>query len=552
MKKIVAVLLSMSFVLGLVACTKETEETKKKKKKKKSTTTETVESTEEPSDTSETGETDTTTTTDPSVTDPENEFEDVLVYDDSLWKIYYEMNHIDRAYGVTDPNSEENYGIPMNVGVYEYVDYIDFDTNLMMEFFDSVNGVFDDAKDIYDRAYAENLSKFLDDIDEGNELSGAHLSFRTMVTRADSGFFSMVTTEYDPQDYKVYRTSYNYCAACGREIAFDDVVEDREGLRSLVYDQLANAVNNYYKPTTLLDQISDGTAQFTLSYDGIYLYEENTYAVVKVSAIGNPDLFNMGYFGRTPQSYVLQFGVDNKLFWDLDGDGSTDVLELDLDSYDDYEFSPITFVLNGTPVYTASTDIDDELYGSFETAYFFETGNEKFVFITTLIEDDYEYQFIFRMNDDGSFKYVGPCYLEFADIPYDPINVNMLIHTDIVGTYFDTASFSFVDTDGEAVCWNSMIPRSGRVLVMNQGIIGTLLDDDLRPQGDKEVPIGSSVRVVGYEKLGEDDAHVFLEVLFPNSRENYTVVVDFSCESWPGKIDGIDVTDLFTGIQYAG
>lgn len=170
--------------------------------------------------------------------------------------------------------------------------------------------------------------------------------------RADSQILSFrVNTESAmPSEYSSEYAFglYSFNAKTAEPILLDDVVKDKEALMKLVDEGMDNNLRSvFFSADDPLKEIKDGSIRFALTYDGICLFpsvENRGSIVVKVSAFAHPDLFDLNYFGHTPENYSLftfalqtdpeekaaipdmDWELDRGLYWDFNEDGKLDVL----------------------------------------------------------------------------------------------------------------------------------------------------------------------------------------------------------------------------------
>ena len=550
MKKLVAALLCASFVLAC-ACTDKEETTKKKKKKKTSTTEETEDTTEpgesssdeptEPTDSSSETE-DTSESSDTSSQPVAPVFTDTLVYDQSLDFLDFENDPYDLIYGVENPNSSSDYNSIVSVHV-NYDEYWLWDApNDDLE--DIIDDLYWDIEDKYDTLYAERLQELLDGIANNQYPEyGTNIFCSTDVTRADSLFLSFYIMEPGDDD-KAIVTSYNYITPTAETIRFEDVVIDKEALCDYV------SANSLFNNTDeILAKIRDGSVPFCLTYDGIVLISpiSSNYAQsAKISAISNSNqgIFNMGYFGATPSSYMLEAGPDDKIYWDVTGDGITDEITITYPSDTFYRFEELTFDISGVSTTIKEADSDD-LDGEYYNAYLICSDGNFFICVETTIEDDYSIQLIFRINSDLSVSFQGRTDGYFDTEPYNPNYIEISDISQFIGTGVQTNQYYFDLATGNFERFSSMSYRNYKVLVTKTDIAAKNYLDD----SDMTIPAGTSVTLVSFDKEAQI---AYFSTLYEDDFDNKIFYLTFTIEDYAFRLDAGNEQDLFTGLFYAG
>ena len=550
MKKIVATLLCFSLILSCAACT-DKEETTKKKKKKTSKTEDTEDTSDEPGESSTEAPTDTTPASDSSETEDTGVssdtsakpsapvFTDTLVYDHSLEFLDFENDPYWLMYGVENTNDTNNY-YNSTIGIHvEYDDYWLWNPdNSDLE--GVIDDIYYDIEDKYDELYEERLEEFLNSI-ANNQIpdTTTNIFCTTNVTRADSLFLSFYITEPEDENYTV--TAYNYVSPTAETITFEDVVTDKEALCDYV------SSNNLFSNTDkILAQIRDGSVPFCLTYDGIVLIDTNIYYPhkAKISAIANEGMFNMGYFGATPDSYMFEAGADDKIYWDLTGDGITDEITITYPSDTFYVFEEMTFDISGVTT-TISGDVSDELDGEYEDAYLVCSNGEFFICVETTIEDDYCIQLLFRINSDLSVSYQGRFDGYYDTEPYNPNYIVVADISQFIGTGVKTNEYYFESTTDMFELYSNMTLREAHLLVTKVDIAAK----DVYDGSDVEIPAGTSVTLLGYDK---DAQLAYFSTLCEDDFDNEYFCLSFTIEDYHMALDAGDERDLVIGLFYAG
>ncbi|MBR5347792.1 MAG: hypothetical protein IK125_00975 [Lachnospiraceae bacterium] len=152
------------------------------------------------------------------------------------------------------------------------------------------------------------------------------------VYRADSKVFCL---SFD------YGTAINIDSQTGKIITLSDVVKDKAAFEELLTRYAFELRYTGMDDNTVYDkdladirheQIEKETLEFILDYDGMTIFMDDngmmlyTEGEIKISAMTNPEIFNMEYFGHAPQYYTLRPNQNGMFYWDFDEDGKLDYL----------------------------------------------------------------------------------------------------------------------------------------------------------------------------------------------------------------------------------
>lgn len=544
MKKVVAVLLSASFILAGTACTKKDDGDGKGMLSKKTDDSSVTETTDAP-DVS-TSESSSEETTEETTTAP-NGLQDVLVYDDSIGAIDMHVENHWMAYGLANPNKQDDpYGYGAVASVRASFDWL------------YTNGYgHDDLNQYLYSMFQENLKRYEDEYTVAKEklitdaAAGVYpeyneiFFFASEPTRCDDLYCSFFIADDKSDEYiKCYNLKTSTC----EEIKFDDVVTDKNAFNGLLKAYLANkgfdapAIEKYGA------QVESGTIPFVLTYDGIFVFlAEGTHAHrVKISAIAHDDMFNLGYFGTTPKNYVLTADHESKIYWDVNGDGKTDEITLSAPEGNYYEYDEMTIMVNDVGT-TITHDVSPDLEGSYDhEMYLAHTGNTNYIIATTYIEDDYSIQLIFRLKDDLTAEFVSQHFGYFKYKPYNPDNMQLACVSQFIGTSYRQATYALDEASGTFVAESTCFERFGPVLVTKQEISG------VNAYSGSKVVLGkgTSVQVVGFDFEAKE---VYLKSLYEDENLDEKIVVSITQKGeYSYLIDGKDEQDLFIGLMYAG
>lgn len=549
MKRIVSWILSVGIFLMCVSCASETEETTKKKKKKAKKTeasiSEVIEdstTTEEETTTSEetTAETtpiettvETTVETEPPETTlafkeiPEYVVPSEFQYDDSLEYLNVEYDEVFQQYGVFTDSSD--YSAEM---VREYLHLFNLDKNAGIDsLIMTVNSTMESAKAACDAEYDNALSDFLYKQSANLTPDSKYITGDYSITRADNAFlsfsFGSSCSESD---------CYNFVVATGEQVTINEIVKDIDSFCTL----LENAFNRKSDDAgSLISKAKSGDLDFLLSYDGIYV------GGIKISAIANPDVFNLEYFGATPKCYILQKDVNDQIVWDINGDGQNDTISFE-QTYDEEEeeFETFTFDVCGVQSQITPADIDEGGWHAYiEDAYLMHSDSGFYLLIIGSVEDGYSFGDVFKINDDYSVSYSCPCGGDFQYVPYNPEYVVYWDYTTIGGASIEYYADSLIGY-GDVGTYHTSSWRN--LMQTKKEITGTLCDGS---ETTVSIPYGTYITCMGYDL---EQKLIYFLTLNENAENNILVKLSLEGSTYPYTFGGENPQDMFRGYKLGG
>ena len=235
MKKIIAVLLSLSMISALAGCKKKSEETTKKTKKTKETEVTEIETEESETETEATSE-DTEPSESESSSEPETkpgtglkDFKlstDFMIRNDQK-NLDYEIVSTDRAFAA--PTSDGRYGmIRKDAGK---VQFSPAEIDAHNQLWNTLESQSAELNYVLDEQYDTLRPQLVSSVKDGSYSTDTYLYGDIWVYRADTDIFSYAICQdiSSPSLTNTSLISHTYRASDGMEYFFEDVVTDRAG-----------------------------------------------------------------------------------------------------------------------------------------------------------------------------------------------------------------------------------------------------------------------------------------------------------------------------------
>lgn len=391
-------------------------------------------------------------------------------------------------------------------------------------------------------------------------MSEYEVSETVTVRRADTRVLSLMLDGY----YYVggvhgtpYTMGFTYDTVTGERLMLTDVVTDVEQLPDLVDEQLDIFWNRDYLYEDLdlrsfFDENLD-SIQWVLDYNGITIYF-NPYEIapfasgilnVTISFAEHPELFKEQY-RETPASYGVEFSLDNKFFYDVDGNGTLDALSVSASEgeYDNYVMQSIW--LNGV-WYEENIDVYQ-----IEPTLIHMANGKNYLYVERQYPDDYWAYSVYDVSES---------FIEQIDIVYsrrhsisnwendyylrqvitDPQNFILDTCTYLLGTAYGYDSYH-VGADGmpeQEHDW--YLIENLTEFTMLRDLTLPVVDEEGIVTGKTEVKTGDMV--IYYRTDGESWADLFLS---DGSIARVTPVY----EEWCWTVDGVSIEEVFDGIMF--
>ncbi|MBR5347791.1 MAG: hypothetical protein IK125_00970 [Lachnospiraceae bacterium] len=366
--------------------------------------------------------------------------------------------------------------------------------------------------------------------------------------------------------FRIEQDIYSMSPETGKLITISDIVKDKTKFADRVISDIYFYETDYYSDEAISDemknlykeqvrkQIEDDKLQFILNYDRIDIYldelEYDGYTMtiasnfLSYSAAEYPEIFNLEWFGHTPEYYAIQpdifgFGI---LYWDVNDDGITDAIRRETDWSGDGSLFPCTLYLNDETLELGLTD---------------SRGRFAFMYL-----DDGRYiiveNCIVRVNDDGSMTLIGEdfpteCLIEGGQ---DPANFKVAITMDLLGSRSVTRQYTLLGNNGLPTPKSPYINKYMHPITSKKPVNAVLFDKDTGKDGEETTIESGSVF---YVEEYDPDTNQILFRIEPKNGEAYYAKAEFVYNTgengeptYGGKVGGIEQNELFDGIQYGG
>lgn len=291
---------------------------------------------------------------------------------------------------------------------------------------------------------AENITDFENSAKEFLEddiTSAEHLfdEKRVSVIRADSKLLSFreEVEWFGGGAHGNYGTTgKNYDTASGRKLSLNDVIADKETFIEAVKNQLNENYNvklgyslNIDSGEQLLRDSfrsgdDSGEVEWTLGYTQISVYFSpytlGSYAegaqTVVLSFDQYPELVKQEYTENLPDSYIYRLTpYENTVFEDLDNDGSSEKLDINIAYTGQGEGGPEEYTLT-IQSDSGGSDFRFRSYGNCEPFFIKNTDGSCCLYLFTSLENDYSVLQIYEITDSdvipASFDNFAPFCLE--------------------------------------------------------------------------------------------------------------------------------------------
>ncbi|MBR3057333.1 MAG: hypothetical protein IKG93_05120 [Clostridiales bacterium] len=389
-----------------------------------------------------------------------------------------------------------------------------------------------------------------------------------VVFRADE----KITTVYFPylserQDGKevTFENLINYDTATGKKITLSEVVKDKKRFVELAKDSIMDTLTEYdlekYKEEDVLSFLNSDDVPFTLDYSGITVYFDiGVYrrymrAPAHIGYIGNEDVFNGEYFDSLPENYVLHLSPKKDFYWDLDGDGKTEKIRVDIDvQHQFYEIGSFSIQVDDQ-----ETKVDTSASGGDEIADYLtlvHTNGKDFLYIWTGGEDDSMGIMIYELVGKKA-EYIGGVgkWMSAPCQNFNPEQVVLLDEVYAIGLectdavyHIDEKGKPVIDQDYLSI--NSYYGRNFPCLKKDLKV-DQINPETLEKTGTITLKAGTSLLPCSTNRISDEKkAYEVLKVIDADSKEDVYVRLDLSFEEdeWEASINGENMNDIFVKV----
>lgn len=396
---------------------------------------------------------------------------------------------------------------------------------------------------------------------------------QTYIRRADEDVVSFICCDYTYAGGVhggFVISSRNYDAKTGKEIALDRIVKDQDGLAGALRTELEKKYDkdSFFEglEETLAKEIKgkdDLELTWVLGPQGVTFcfspYEIGPYAsgsqFVTLTYTAYGDLFKEAYLPGESAGYGVEFSSIETVDLDVDQDGKTDQVSVASDYDEDGA------VINNYTVRVNDKDLEskdagaDVYYYSMNQQLLIGEDGKVYLYIFGLSDNDYSSLDVYDLSS-GQPAFVESRNLSRASYPAeeednsycaavlsDPGYMPLSARFDILSTYSASKVF-FLGGDGKPESSDPYYMIESQIQLKSKAVITA---DKVDEEGnvsskDVKIPAGSSFDL--YRTDGKK---------LVDARLSDGSLVRLHVEgTFPGKIDGTEVEDLFEELFYAG
>lgn len=263
-----------------------------------------------------------------------------------------------------------------------------------------------------------------------------------VILRADE----KITTIYYPYEDDAVSSNpssenlINYDTATGKRITLSDVVKDKDAFVEVAKERISNSIT-YYEPEANKEAdiqafLTSDNVPFTIDYSGISVYFQGVVYINylqgtgHVDYIGHEDILNGEYFDVLPEDYVLPITPNADFYWDLDGDGKSEKIFVDIQMETSfYEVDSFSIWIDDQETVVKPSDlIGDELA---EYLTLIHTHGKDFLYIWTGGEDETSGIEIFEFVGKKAEQRNGTG--KWTDMPWKNFDPN---HLELIGSLY--------------------------------------------------------------------------------------------------------------------
>ncbi|MBR5425361.1 MAG: hypothetical protein IK106_02460 [Clostridiales bacterium] len=577
MKKMIAILLTLSMITAIAGCKKKSEETTTEEAE--SSTTE-VSETEASSESESESETESETSATSSETEGSSETKGPSVRDLTAPKRPKDYS-VSSDFKITEGDAEnlqffmiseprvaitgdsQDQSAPAHC-IYKSVDKFDFFPNTIEgyeQLWNSVHGNGESLDSSYNDAFDTQRPIFIKNSESGTLTKDYFMESRTHIFRADSKYLSYYMTQ-NYTDSAVDNGSiktFNYRSSDGCPLNINDVVTNRAGFADFIVEYVTNSdaydyIGDSAKKIAELLKNENADVEFLLGYDAIYLVsaETNSYYadIIKIPAMYCGDYLDLSCFGATPKYYTLSSDNYSRITWDLNGDGKLEEI------YPEFEKDEYGNIINMNLVLdsTSKTPVPSNDIGEVDGGLYFvgmklmKTDSGFYAYIELSPEEADSYVYVFNFNG-SAFTYVNYFIGNLGNEScYDPDNFKVSHLTDLFGTGMVSYNCSVISHGGLPIVVDAFGSKFG-IGFAKVDISCNEIDKEGHQIGTYTIKAGSACYCTGLDLEGK---RIRLMVLGEDETKNTEVELLASNEGNHLVIGAQDQNEAFYGLRYAG
>lgn len=379
----------------------------------------------------------------------------------------------------------------------------------------------------------------------------------TFVKRADDkvlSFMESVHTYEGGAHGTNYYNAFNFDVQTGAEITLEDVITDINALPMILEDELLEKYSDegyfYEAPSEMLMPYITPGAEYqpeftwTIGYDGVTFYFSNyeitAYAAgtqaVTVLYSEYPQIFRENYSTGIGENYVIKLddnwaGLDT----DLNGDGVKDIIRVTTNYNPDYEFNESFNVTVNDNTFTQET----YCYGL--DKYLVRAGDDYYLYIQRTVENDYQSVCVFRITEN-SVEFMGEFEGGMGNFT-NSADFEVRRRMDMLSTYTGIARCS-VGAEGLPAEKEGVYKVDHELsIVSTVDIEAELTDGEGNLTGEGfAFPAGTEFTFM------ETDGETYVDM----KADDGQFCRFYTTNEWPAMVNGMDATESFEMLWYAG
>ncbi|MCQ2516836.1 MAG: hypothetical protein MJ094_08245 [Saccharofermentans sp.] len=404
--------------------------------------------------------------------------------------------------------------------------------------------------------YIEESYRFLGNAPAEPVTESSIIHVYSRVYRADSTVFSYVidTHNYNAdsniQDDTIY---HNLDPVTAQEIPLDAVLNPnnanaRSELATIVISALQADINNNYSndwQNTIQNYVMGENVNFIIENDGLTVvvdrtsigsYSNRNY---KIAYAASPDTFNAAYFASVPENYCYYADSFDRIYDDINNDGTTDCLTFTQNSVDEYYCTGLDFYLNGTLL--ANLELEALDYD----VSLVHCNNQDYIYIVTTFESDYNVLNIYSLSEAG-LNLIDTTNL-IPTLMINPASVETRSRSNCLST-LTGFSDAYVDANGTLVNDGQYYLHTTIALTSTVELTGDYFDGLDNWGAPVTYPAGTRFHFYRTDNETYLDMYVINDGLYEFVR--FDVSLDW--ENGGQTIEGMTASDCFEYLFYAG